>query len=351
MVDWERATISPTATIRETMHSIERGELQIALMVDAKRHLLGVATDGDLRRSILNGADLDESVAPHVNPNPITASTGDGPESISALMARHEIHQIPVVDSKGRLVGVEVIGNLLAPEKRPNPVVLMAGGLGTRLRPLTNDCPKPLIEVGGQPILQTVLEGFRAQGFHRFYISVNYKSEMIEQHFGDGRRWNVSIEYLREKQRLGTAGALSLLPESPTAPVLVANGDLLTNLNFAQLLTYHTEHRAMATMGIRQYSLEVPYGVIQIDGQWISQIHEKPTEKYFVNAGIYVLEPAAVARIPENTFYDMPELFERLIDVEEKVTAFPIQEYWQDIGQPDDLDRAQTDYETIFASL
>jgi NDP-sugar pyrophosphorylase family protein len=226
----------------------------------------------------------------------------------------------------------------------------MAGGLGTRLRPLTEECPKPLIKVGGQPILQTVLEGFRAQGFHKFYISVNYKSEMIEQYFGDGRRWDASIEYLREEKRLGTAGPLSLLPETPESAVLVANGDLLTNLNFARLLSYHTEHRAMATMGVRQYSLQVPYGVIEIDGQCISHIQEKPTEKYFVNAGIYALEPDAVAQIPGKTFYDMPELFEDLIAAGEEVTAFPIQEYWQDIGQPDDLHRAQTDYQTVFAS-
>lgn len=351
MVNWKRAVIQPDATILDAMQSIEAGELQIALMVDENERLIGVATDGDLRRSILQGSGLGDSVFPIINASPVVANANDSRTTIAGLMRAHDVQQIPLIDKDKRLVGVEILTDLVNPPKRSNPVVLMAGGLGTRLRPLTNDCPKPLIKVGGRPILQTVLDGFRAQGFHRFYLSVNYKSCMIEEFFGDGRKWDVSIDYLRETKRLGTAGPLTLLPETPTEPVFVANGDLLTNLNFARLLDYHREQNAVATMGVRQYNLQVPYGVIEINGQRISNIQEKPTEKYFVNAGLYVLEPEAIARIPKNQFFDMPELFEQIIAAGKEAAAFPIQEYWQDIGQPDDLHQAKEDFAEVFAAL
>lgn len=351
MVDWERAVIQTKATILDAMQSIEAGELQIALMIDENDRLIGVVTDGDLRRSILQGASLSDSVFPIINTSPVVANANESRDTIAGLMRTHDVQQIPLIDGEGRLIGIELLTNLVNPPKRSNPVVIMAGGLGTRLRPLTNDRPKPLIEVGGQPILQTVLDGFRAQGFHQFYLSVNYKSWMIEDFFGDGSKWDISIDYLRETKQLGTAGSLTLLPKNPSVPVLVANGDLLTDLNFARLLDYHREQNAVATMGVRQYNLQVPYGVIEINGQCISNIQEKPTEKYFVNAGLYVLEPEAIAQIPQGQFYDMPELLEKIIAVDKEVAAFPIQEYWQDIGQPDDLNQAKEDFPNVFAAL
>jgi len=282
------------------MMSIENGEFQIALVVDSNDRLLGVATDGDLRRSIIQGASLTDPVAPVVNTSPVVAYASEPEESLRNRMVDRQVQQIPIVSDDGRVIGIEVLSELMKPDRRPNPVVLMAGGLGTRLHPLTEDRPKPLIEVGGRPILQTVLEGFRRQGFHKFYLSVNYMSWMIEDYFGDGSKWGVSIEYLREDKRLGTAGPLSLLPDSPQHPVLIANGDLLTNLNFTRLLDYHKEQRAKATMGVREYNMQVPYGVIEINGLKISNIQEKPTERYFVNAGLYVLEPDVLEYIPSN---------------------------------------------------
>lgn len=348
MIDWKRAVVSPDATIFEAMTSIENGELQVALVTDDDDRLLGVVTDGDLRRSIIRGARLDDRITPIVNTSPVVAHPSESPATIRDRMVAREVQQIPLVSDEGRVVGIEVMSTMLKPELRPNPVVLMAGGLGTRLHPLTEDCPKPLIEVGGRPILQTVLDGFRRQGFHKFYLSVNYMAEMIEEYFGDGSKWGVSIEYLREDKRLGTAGPLSLLPEPPTTPVLIANGDLLTNLNFTRLLDYHTEQKAKATMGVRQYDMQVPYGVIQINGLTISNIKEKPTERYFVNAGLYVLEPDVLDYIPHNEFYDMPTLFDEVLAAGQDVAAFPIREYWQDIGQPDDLHRAMSDYDSVF---
>lgn len=348
MIDWKRAAVSPDATIFEAMTSIENGELQVAIVVDSDDRLLGVATDGDLRRSIIQGASLDDPVGPAINTSPVVACASESKQTLRDRMVAHQVQQIPILSEEGRVVGIEVMSAMLKPEKRPNPVVLMAGGLGTRLHPLTEDRPKPLIEIGGRPILQTVLEGFRQQGFHTFYLAVNYMSWMIEDYFGDGSKWGVTIKYLREDKRLGTAGALSLLPNTPTHPVLVANGDLLTNLNFTRLLDYHTEQKAKATMGVRQYNMQVPYGVIEISGLTISNIQEKPTERYFVNAGLYVLEPDVLEYIPSNEFYDMPELFDQVLSAGQDVAAFPIQEYWQDIGQPGDLDRAMTDYDAVF---
>ncbi len=245
----EQAFVSPAATIQEGIARIDAGGLQIALVVDGERRLLGTVTDGDVRRAILRGLSLDEPVASIMNANPTTGRETDDRATLLALVMRHRrLHQIPLLDSQWRVVGLEVYDTLTREELRPNPVVLMAGGMGTRLRPLTDDTPKPLLHVGHKPILETILEAFLGHGFGRFYLSVGYLAGKIEAYFGDGSRWGVEIEYLRENKRLGTAGALSLLPECPTEPLFVMNGDLLTRLNFAQLLDFHTSHQSAATM-------------------------------------------------------------------------------------------------------
>jgi NDP-sugar pyrophosphorylase family protein len=292
--------------------------------------------------------DLDAPVRTVMNEDPVTARPQEDRQSLIDRMQARRIHQIPIVEDGGRVVGIEVLDDLLEPEDRPNPVVLMAGGLGTRLRPLTEDCPKPLLEVGDQPILETILEGFISHGFHRFYLSVNYMSGMIEDYFGDGSDWGVGITYLHEEQRLGTAGSLSLLPERPNEPLIVINGDLLTKLNFAHLLDYHREQDAIATMCVREHETQVPYGVIATEDQRMTGIEEKPKERYFVNAGIYVLEPETLDLVPENEFFDMTELFESLIEREAEATVFPVREYWQDVGQKEDFRRANGEYERVF---
>ncbi|MCS3677349.1 dTDP-glucose pyrophosphorylase [Salinibacter ruber] len=350
MNDWRQIAVHPDQTIRETLEVIDEGAVQIAIVVDAHDRLKGVATDGDIRRGILKDLDLDAPVASVMNADPITARPQEDRESLIDTMRSCRIHQIPLVNGEGRVLGIEVLDDLLEPEARPNPVVLMAGGLGTRLRPLTEDCPKPLLEVGDKPILETILEGFIAHGFHRFYLSVNYKAEMIEDYFGDGSDWGVDITYVHEKKRLGTAGPLSLLPERPEETLLVMNGDLLTKLNFAHLLDFHREHDVPATMCVREHENQVPYGVIETDDQYMEGIEEKPTERYFVNAGIYVLEPEALDHVPENEFFDMPDLFERLIDEEREATVFPVREYWQDVGREEDFRRVDGEYADVFKS-
>ncbi len=346
--EWTDALVKDTAPIRTAMEQIDQSGLQVAVVTDGKRQIEGVVTDGDIRRGILEGIDLDAPVRSVMNENPVTARPQEDRQSLIDRMQARRIYQIPLVDEDDRVVDIEVLDDLLKPEARPNPVVLMAGGLGTRLRPLTEDCPKPLLEVGDQPILETILEGFIAHGFHRFYVSVNYMSDMIEDYFGDGSEWDVDISYVHEEKRLGTAGPLSLLPERPDETMIVMNGDLLTKLNFAHLLDFHHEHGAEATMCVRDHETQVPYGVIETDDQYMEGIEEKPTERYFVNAGIYVLEPETLEYVPENEFFDMPDLFEQLIEQGEDAAVFPVREYWQDVGREEDYRRVNGEYKEVF---
>jgi choline kinase/predicted transcriptional regulator len=295
MKDWRSTLIGPESSVRGAVEVIDAAGLQIALIIDDNGRLLGTVTDGDIRRGILRGVSLDDPVARVMNESPTTAREQDDRDMLFSLMRERGLHQIPVLDSQWRVVGLQILDALITPELRHNPVVLMAGGLGSRLRPLTDDCPKPLLHVGSKPILETIIEAFIQQGFRRFYISVNYMSEMIEKYFGDGSRWGGEIGYIRENERRGTAGALALLPQTPELPIFVMNGDLLTRLNFASLLDFHGQHEAAATMCVREYEMQVPYGVIRPQSHRIVDIHEKPTERYFVNAGVYVLSPEALA--------------------------------------------------------
>ncbi len=335
-------------TIKETLKVIDSSALQIAFVVDAENRLLGAVTDGDVRRSILRGEDISAPVERIMNVHPVAAPQGTERAALLRLMRSKVIRQIPLVDAENHLVGLAQMDELLYPSKRDNIVVLMAGGLGKRLRPLTDNVPKPLLKVGTKPILETILESFLDSGFHRFYFAVNYKSQMIEDYFGDGSRFGAEIVYLHEKKRMGTAGALYFLPELPKEPIIVMNGDLLTKMDFCEFLDYHIEQGSVATMAVREYNYQVPYGVIDFDGERIKGIKEKPSHSFFVNAGIYVLSPEAVAHVAEEEFFDMPQLFEALISEGKKTTVFPVREYWLDIGRMDDFHRAQEEYGGLF---
>ncbi len=350
MSHWKQTLVGAGASLREAIHVLDSGAMQIVLVVDDNHRLLGTITDGDVRRGILKGISLDDSVGRIMNPSPTVVRAGDERQLILAMMQHKQLHHIPVVDEQGSLIGLEILDEIIQRRIRDNPVVLMAGGLGSRLRPLTDDCPKPMLHVGNKPLLETILENFIEYGFHRFYISLNYMGDVIKRYFGDGSRWDVRIAYLEEDQKLGTAGALSLLPEKPASPLLVMNGDLLTKINFRQLLEFHLEHRARATMCVREYDFQVPYGVVKIDRQRITGIDEKPVQRFFVNAGIYVLDPAVMDLIPQGAYYDMPSLFEKLIGRGDETSAFPIREYWLDIGQLADYDRANGEFKQVFSS-
>lgn len=348
MKDWKNVVVASTTTIRNTIEKIDASALQIALVLDQNNKLLGTITDGDVRRGLLKGITLDDAAAKIMNVNPIVAHTNESRDSILSLMRTKKLHQLPVIGESGIIEGLEIIDDLLQPVCRNNPVVLMVGGMGTRLRPLTNECPKPLLTVGGKPILETIIENFIEHGFRRFYLSVNYKAEMIERHFGDGSHWGVEISYLRETERMGTAGALSLLPSGITEPIFVMNGDLLTKVNFKHLYSFHREHKAQATVCVRNYEFQVPYGVVRVDKHRLTGIEEKPVHQFYVSAGIYVLEPDTLAMIPEKTFYDMPMLLESLLDRKFETSVFPIREYWLDIGRIDDFERANSDFIEVF---
>lgn len=340
--------ISPEQTILDALRIIDTGSKQIALVVDREQYLLGTITDGDIRRGILRGESLESPATSVMNSAPLTASLSDSKEKIFSLMKRRQLRQIPIINDKGQLVRIDLLDSMLNREERTNWVVLMAGGLGTRLSPLTDNCPKPLLKLGNKPILEIIMENFIESGFKRFYISVNYRAEMIEEYFGDGSKWSVEIRYLNETQRLGTAGALSLIDETPEEPMFVMNGDLLTKVNFQQLLEYHIETKALATMCVREYEYQVPYGVVKVDDHRLLSIEEKPTHKYFISGGIYVVDPKALDFVPSNSFYDMPTLFEQLIGDNQETTVFPIREYWLDIGRMDDFNRATGEYSENF---
>lgn len=348
MTRWQLACVAPDRSIRDTIRTIDEGAIRIALVVDGQNRLLGTVTDGDIRRGLLKGISLEETITRVMNPHPTTARSDEGRDAILERMKLKRLHQIPVLDQQGHLITVEVLDDLLQARHRDNWVVLMAGGLGSRLRPLTDDCPKPLLKVGTKPLLEIILENFLEHGFQKFYFSVNYRADMVQAHFGDGSRWGVEIRYIHEDRRLGTAGALSLLPERPAHPLIVMNGDLLTKVNFQHLLDFHAEHRAKATMCVREYDFQVPYGVVRIDRHQILAIDEKPVQRFFVNAGIYVLEPGVLDLIPSTTYFDMPELFTKLIGRKEETSVFPVREYWLDIGHAEDFARANGDFPEIF---
>ncbi|MDF2684615.1 MAG: putative sugar-phosphate nucleotide transferase [Brevibacillus sp.] len=349
MMDWRDMLVSPHTPILHTLEIIDKSARQIALVADENDRLLGTVTDGDIRRGLLKGRALQDSTSLIMNSFPTVASPYETRENILALMKIKKIHQIPIVDEDGRVVHVEVLNDLLRPVRKDNWVVLMAGGLGTRLHPLTYDCPKPLLKVGNKPLLETILQSFIDQGFHRFYLSVKYKAEMIQEHFGDGSKWGVTIRYLEEQDSLGTAGALSLLPEKPAEPFFVMNGDLLTKVNFEQLLDFHKTYQAQATMCVREYDHQVPYGVVRLDRHRLTSIEEKPTQRYFVNAGIYVLSPEILEYIPQRQYFDMPSLFDYVMkDQQQQAIAFPIREYWLDIGRMADFEKANMEFAEVF---
>ena len=348
MKDWRKALVKPTMSIRQTISVIDSAALQLALVVGDDRRLLGTVTDGDVRRAILRGVSLDEPVTAIMNASPTVAYLGASREEIRSLLERRNLQHIPVVDESGRVVDVVVLSEMLRPQERPNWVVLMAGGEGTRLRPLTEDRPKPMLPVGSKPLLETILNQFLSYGFRRFFISVRYKAELIEAYFGDGSKWGAEIHYLREKKPLGTAGCLSLLPSRPDAPLVVMNGDLLTNVNFTQLLAFHDHLQAHVTLCVREHHVRVPYGVVQVNDNRLVSLTEKPVQRYFINAGIYVLEPAVLKWVPRNKAMDMTELIKLLLERNHLIGTFPIHEYWTDIGHMEDYLRAQEEIAVVF---
>jgi len=345
MANWQQIALSANASLGDAIFTIDKGAVRIALVIDAAGKLIGTVTDGDVRRAMLRGAPMATPVSGIMNGNPLTMSVGASRREVRAFMVRHGIHQVPIVNGMGLLVGLELIDVLLQPESRPNWIVLMAGGVGKRLLPLTEHVPKPMLLLGGRPVLETILEGFLDQGFSHFFLSVNYKADAIRDYFGNGARWGVNIRYLSENKPLGTAGALSLLPGKPEHPIIVMNGDLLTRADFSLLLDRHRTEKAIATMVVREYEHQIPYGVVYTKSNRISGLSEKPIHRCFINAGMYVLSPEVLHMVPPDEFFDMPSLFSALLEKGEAASVFPLREYWLDIGRFEEFERAQREWQ------
>ena len=342
---WKDAIVTPDMTIRETLTVIDKHACRIAFVVGEDNELVGIVTDGDVRRGLLADLTLDEKVIVITNKSPIICSEKEAtPENIRKIMKDHRILNLPVVNSDNHLMDVFTYDNLGRNPKRDNPVFVMAGGFGTRLRPLTDNCPKPMLKIGNVPILEHILNRFIENGFHQFYFSTHYLAEQIRDYFGDGSKWNVSITYIHEECPLGTGGALGLLPKDDIKlPMVVINGDVMTKIDFGNLIDFHNKRKSIATMCVMEYVHNIPFGVIDIDGYYVQSMIEKPTHKNFVNAGIYVLNPDIIDSVPLEHKIDLPTVLQGYMDRGEKVSSFPIHEYWLDVGRIDDFELAQRD--------
>ncbi len=344
MVDWKKLLVGPEASIETAIQTIDQGGARIALVVNAEGILLGTVTDGDVRRALIGHKALTESIVDVMNSQPRKVTLPLDRKRAVALMNQHRVVQLPVVDDVGRVVGIEMLDAAISEQRHDNWVLLLAGGFGTRLRPLTDNCPKPMLDVGGKPILQSIIESFIALGFHKFYVSVHYMPEVIKNHFGSGENWDVTIRYIDEEKPLGTAGSLSLMDDVSDLPVIVMNGDLLSRVNYLDLLRFHKEHGAAATICSREFAYQVPFGVVKFEGYDVQEIVEKPFQKCFVSAGIYVVEADVIGNMQRGQAIDMPELLQGLIEQRRGVCTFPIHEYWLDIGRFADYERANRDF-------
>jgi dTDP-glucose pyrophosphorylase len=342
-VNWRKTLLPSDATLQQAIRCLDQSSLQIILVTSADGSLMGTLTDGDIRRGLLRGLELDASVEAIVHRDPLVAPPQWGRATVLQLMQANKIHQLPVVDERRQVVGLHLWGDLLVPSKRANVMVIMAGGRGTRLLPHTENCPKPLLPVGGKPMLEHIIERAKVEGFVRFVLAIHYLGDMIEAHFGDGARWQVQIDYLREQAPLGTAGALSLLQPRPEEAFVVSNGDVLTDIRYGELLDFHARHRAAATMAVRLHEWQHPFGVVRTRGVDIVGFEEKPVSRSHINAGIYVLEPQTLDAIARDEPCDMPTLFARLQEMPVRTIVYPMHEPWLDVGRPDDLARARGD--------
>ena len=315
--------------------------MQIVLVVTESGVLVGTLTDGDIRRAFLKGLALESRIDDIIHLNPLVVPPEIAREQVLQLMRANKIHQLPVVNGDGRVDGLYLWDSVIAPEPLDNLLVIMAGGRGTRLHPHTHSCPKPMLEIGGKPMLEHIVEHAKADGFQNFVVSLNYLGHMIEDYFRDGQKWGVRIDYLREDSPLGTAGSLSILSAAPNAPFVVTNGDVLTDIRYSDILDFHLRHHASATMAVRQYELQNQFGVVKVKGVEIEGFEEKPIYRSHINAGIYVLDPTALNQLEVNQYCDMPMLFERIRRNAELTIVYPMHEPWLDVGRPEDLVQAR----------
>lgn len=334
---WQQAILPANATIKQAIRNLNQVSIKIVLVVNDRAELEGTISDGDIRRGLLKGLDVDSPIASVIHRNALVVPPEMERDMVMQLMVANKIQQIPVVDEHHHVVGLHLWEAITTPPTRPNLMVIMAGGIGTRLRPHTENCPKPLLPVAGKPMLEHIIERAKLEGFSHFVLAIHYLGHMIEDHFGNGERLGVQVDYLREQSPLGTAGALGLLNPCPDAPFVVINGDVITDIRYGELLDFHIRHDAAATMAVRVHEWQHPFGVVQTEGVEIVGFEEKPVARSHINAGVYALDPLTLSVLPANAHCDMPTLFERLQANAKRTVAYPMHEPWLDVGRPDDL--------------
>lgn len=334
---WTRAILAPDATMQQAISNLDQVAIKIAMIVNAAGELDGTISDGDIRRALLKGLDLNSPISSIIHRNALVVPPELDREVVVQMMVANKIQQIPIVDGHRHLVGLHLWDEIATPSVRPNIMVVMAGGVGMRLRPYTENCPKPMVLVAGKPMLEHIIERAKVEGFRHFVLAIHYLGHMIENYFGDGEMFGVRIDYLREQSPLGTAGALVLLDPAPEAPFVVTNGDVITDIRYGELLDFHVRHKADATMAVRVHEWQHPFGVVQTQGLEIVGFEEKPVARSHINAGVYAFEPAVLDMLDQNTRCDMPTLFGRLHAKSQRTLAYPMHEPWLDVGRPDDL--------------
>ncbi len=344
---WRRAVLSPGATIQEAICNLNEVAIRIVLVINEKGELEGTISDGDIRRGLLKGLGLSSPITEVIHRKALVVPPGMEHDLVMRLMIANKIQQVPVVDGSNRVIGLHLWDEIVAPAPRQNMMVIMAGGVGTRLRPHTESCPKPMLPIAGKPMLEHIMERAKLEGFTHFVLAINYLGDMIEEHFGGGARMGVRVDYLREQVSLGTVGALSLLTPWPDRPFVVTNGDVMTDIRYGELLDFHMRHNATATMAVRLHEWQHPFGVVQTQGVNIVGFEEKPIARSHINAGVYALDPAALNVLKVGVHCDMPVLFERLQAQGMRTVAYPMHEPWLDVGRPEDLNLAREQGENI----
>ncbi len=342
-VNWHRAVIAENATFQQAFQNLNDVAIKLCICAAEDGSLIGLVTDGDLRRGLLRGLSMDDSVSDVINRNPLVVPSNTDWTTVRALMRANKVAQVPSVDESGRVTGLFLWDELGPKEDHDHKMVLMVGGLGTRLRPYTETCPKPMLEVAGKPMLQHIVERARGQGFRNFVFCVNYHAEMIQEFFGNGRQLGVSIEYVQENKPLGTAGALGLIETKPHSNFIVSNGDVLTDIDYTELLNFLSLHDAKAVMAVKLHEWTNPFGVVEMNGLDITGFSEKPVLRSHVNAGVYALSPETLERVPPGEYCDMPDVFQTLAAEGERIVAYPMYEPWLDVGRPDDLKAARSE--------
>lgn len=341
-IQWQCVLLPLKATIRDAIENLNSSALQIVLVVTEDNRLLGTITDGDIRRGLLRGFNLASSIEDIMHRQPLVVPDDMQKDVVVQLMKANKIHQLPVVDIQNHVVGLHVLDEINSAAMRSNVMVIMAGGKGMRLRPYTESCPKPMLELSGKPMLEHIIERAKTEGFRHFVLAIHYLGHVIEDYFQDGSLWDVSINYIREKQPLGTAGALSLMQDiAPNNAFVVTNGDVITDIRYGEILDFHKRHAADATMAVRLYEWKNPFGVVHTEGLNIIGFEEKPVSHTYINSGVYVLNPEALALLTVDEYCDMPVLFEKLHSKKNKTIVYPMHEPWLDVGSHVDLQLAK----------